>query len=155
MLIQTLIEKYKDVIPYAVFGVLTTIVNVASYWLCARLLGFSVMPSTYIAWFAAVLFAYITNRKWVFKSSVHGKAIIIEALSFFSCRILTGLMDWFCMYIFVNVLLFNDITVKTFANISVIVTNYLASKFIIFGKHSEFFAKRSSTAQNCRKQRDC
>lgn len=135
--LKSLFQKYKDVIPYAIFGVFTTLVNIASYWLCAHALGMPVMASTIIAWILAVLFAYITNRKWVFLSQVKGRmALMKEMLSFFACRIATGLVDWVCMLVFVDFLHWNDVLIKTGANILVIILNYLASKLIIFKKQS-------------------
>lgn len=135
--LKALFQKYKDVIPYAIFGVLTTLVNIASYWLCAHALGMPVMASTIIAWILAVLFAYVTNRKWVFLSEAKGRrAIVKEMLSFFACRLATGLVDWACMFLFVDVLHWNDVLIKTGANILVIVLNYIASKLIIFKKQS-------------------
>ena len=135
--LKALFQKYKDVIPYAIFGVLTTLVNIASYWLCAHALGMPVMASTIIAWILAVLFAYVTNRKWVFLSEAKGRrAIVKEMLSFFACRLATGLVDWACMFLFVDVLHWNDVLIKTGANILVIALNYIASKLIIFKKQS-------------------
>jgi len=133
--IKKLYEKYKDAIPYAIFGVLTTIVNIVSYWFMAHVLYFGVMPSTIIAWILAVLFAYITNRKWVFNSEANTKKEIIkEITSFFTFRLATGVIDWACMYIFVDILHMNDVIIKTVANIIVIILNYVASKVIIFRK---------------------
>ena len=135
--LKALFQKYKDVIPYAIFGVLTTLVNIASYWICAHALGMPVMASTIIAWILAVLFAYVTNRKWVFLSEAKGRrAIVKEMLSFFACRLATGLVDWACMFLFVDVLHWNDVLIKTGANILVIALNYIASKLIIFKKQS-------------------
>lgn len=132
-----LIEKYKDIIPYAIFGVLTTIVNMVVYWLAAHPLGLSVMVSTVIAWIAAVLFAYVTNRKWVFHSQAQGtKEIVHEIVSFFACRLATGVVDWACMFIFVDLLHFNDVIIKAAANVLVIILNYVASKLVIF-KHKK------------------
>ena len=68
MNIEQLWDKYKDIIPYGVFGVLTTLVNIVSYWIFAHPFGLSVMVSTVLAWILSVLFAYLTNRKWVFHS---------------------------------------------------------------------------------------
>ena len=68
MKLKELWAKYKDLIPYVIFGVLTTAVNVAVYALCARIFGLSTVISTVIAWVVAVSFAYVTNRKWVFHS---------------------------------------------------------------------------------------
>ena len=128
-----LIKKYKDVIPYLFVGVCTTLVNVVSYWICAHVFSLATMPSTVIAWIAAVLFAYITNRKWVFHSDAHtGKEILIEMISFFGCRLATGFVDWGCMFVFVERLELNDVIIKIGANVLVIVLNYIASKMVIF-----------------------
>lgn len=133
MNVKKIIEKYKDVIAYLFFGVCTTLVNVISYWMAAHIFNLSVMLSTIIAWILAVLFAYITNRKWVFHSNACGYiAILKEIGSFFSCRLLTGIIDWLCMFVFVDKLQFNDVIVKIAANIIVIIANYVASKLIIF-----------------------
>ena len=122
-----------DVILYLFFGVCTTLVNVVSYYICAYPLRLNVMLSTILAWIFAVIFAYITNRKWVFHSTAKDiKDIIREIISFFSCRITTGVVDWLCMYIFVDIVGMNDVIVKFAANILVIILNYIASKLIIF-----------------------
>lgn len=132
---KKLLQQYKDVILYLFFGVCTTGVNVVTYWVMAHPLNMEVMPSTIVAWFAAVLFAYLTNRKWVFHSSASGSAEIIKELaSFFGCRLATGVVDWACMYLFVDVLTWNDMFVKLAANILVIILNYIASKLLIFKK---------------------
>lgn len=130
---RQLLDKYRDVIPYIVFGVCTTMVNIAAYWICSHLLELSVMPSTVIAWILAVLFAYLTNRKWVFNSEANGlTSVLKEIFLFFGCRLATGFVDWSIMLLFVDWLLFNDMIVKTCANIVVIILNYIASKLIIF-----------------------
>lgn len=135
MNLKIIFEKYKDVIPYLFFGICTTVVNVASYWICAHLLNLGIMTSTITAWILAVLFAYFTNRKWVFHSEAQGiKRVLKEVVSFFSCRLLTGVVDWSCMFVLVDLLLWNDVFVKVAANILVIILNYVASKMIIFKK---------------------
>lgn len=131
--LKKLYEKYRDLIPYAVFGVLTTVVNMLVFWVMAHPLSVSVMASTIVAWIVAVLFAYITNRKWVFRSEAHTKKEIMkEITSFFTCRLTTGVIDWMCMFIFVDLLRFNDVVIKFIANVIVIILNYVASKLIIF-----------------------
>ncbi len=131
--IKKIYNQYKDIIAYGIFGVLTTILNIAAYWMMAHLIGLGTMNSTWIAWIAAVLFAYITNKKWVFHSEVHtGKGVAKEAGSFFLCRFGTGIMDWCFMYVFVDLLCWNDVAVKTVSNVAVIILNYAASKIMIF-----------------------
>ena len=126
-------DKYKDVILYLIFGGLTTVVNIAVYWICVHILGTGVMFGTVAAWALAVLFAYLTNRTMVFHSSAAGaQAVLKEIPSFFGCRLGTGVVDWVIMFVFVTVLRFNDMIVKIAANIIVIVLNYVLSKFVIF-----------------------
>lgn len=132
---RQLYRKNEDKILYLFFGICTTLVNVSIYWITARLLNFGTMSSTLNAWFLAVLFAYFTNRKWVFHSEAKKRgAILMEIFSFFSCRLVTGFVDWLCMFVFVDVLAWNDMLIKAGANILVIVLNYAASKIIIFKK---------------------
>lgn len=135
MKFSELYKKYQDLIPYAVFGVLTTLVNLSSYWVISHILHAGVMTSTVIAWILSVLFAYITNRKWVFHSeNTAFGAIVREVVSFFGCRLATGIIDWLCMFVFVEKLHFNDMVIKIAANVIVIICNYVASKLFIFKK---------------------
>ena len=132
---KQLYDKYRDMIPYMIFGVLTTLVNIAAYWLLAHPLGLPTVPSTVIAWGLAVLFAYVTNRTWVFHSEAKTRnEIIKEGVSFYLCRLGTGVLDWLGMYVMVDVLHWNDLIVKIAVNIVVIVLNYVASKLIVFRK---------------------
>lgn len=135
---KKLYKKYKDIIPYGIFGVLTTAVNIVAYWVLAHPVDLPTMPSTILAWVAAVSFAYLTNRKWVFHSKAHtGSEITKEMTVFFACRLATGVVDWACMYIFVDVLAWNDILVKFAANVLVVILNYVASKLFIFKNVSQ------------------
>ena len=132
-MIKKLYEQYKDVIPYLFFFFFSTLVNVVVYWACAHLLGTGVMPATIAAWVLAVLFAYVTNRKWVFHSTASGREEITkEIISFFSCRLGTGVVDWLMMLVLVSWLHLPDLPIKILANIIVIILNYVLSKFVIF-----------------------
>lgn len=133
MIFRDLYKKYKSIVFYAIFGVLTTIINVVVYWLLVHLVEFDVLFGTVIAWIAAVSFAYVTNRKWVFYSEVYTTMKIVkEIMAFFTCRITTGVIDFTCMFIFVEVFHFNDIIIKVVANVLVIILNYVASRLIVF-----------------------
>lgn len=133
MIIKKLYEKYKDLVYYGIFGVLTTLVNLVVYWLMAHPIGLRTVPSSVIAWIAAVSFAYITNRNWVFHSEANTKASIFrEIIFFFLCRLATGVIDWVFMYVTVDILHWNDLIMKFIANVIVIVLNYVASKSVIF-----------------------
>ena len=133
MKLKEMMVKYKDIVPYAIFGILTTIINIVVYLFFAHILKKEVMLSTLAAWFLSVLFAYVTNRKWVFHSGVLTFSNIIrEAVAFFICRLATGIADILIMFIFVNIFHFNDLFIKIISNIAVIILNYVASKWIIF-----------------------
>lgn len=134
-MLRELVKKYWDVIPYLFFGVCTTIVNAVVYWFCAHPLHLGTMTSTVLAWLLAVLFAYVTNRKWVFHSKAHDAGEIgKELISFLSCRVATGVVDWLCMFFFVECLGLLDVVVKVADNVLVVVLNYVASRLVIFKK---------------------
>lgn len=132
-----LFKKYKSVFLYLIFGVATTVINVVVYFIFARMLHISPTASTCIAWVFAVLFAYITNRIWVFSSQAKTiSGIAREIIYFFICRLATGILDVIIMYVFVERLMFYDILIKVLDNILVIVLNYIASKLVIFKKNN-------------------
>lgn len=123
-------KKYREQINYIIFGILTTIINIISYHLLFNILQCTNLISNILAWILAVIFAYLTNRRFVFKS--YSKNIINEVVSFFGCRLLTGLLDIVIMYISVDLLFINGLVMKCFSNAVVIIINYIASKKIIF-----------------------
>lgn len=130
-----MLRKYKGLILYAVFGVLTTAVNMGSYYICFNVAGIPNVPATVIAWLLAVLFAFITNKIWVFDSkSFDKKTLFHELWTFFACRIATGVLDVGIMYFAVDLLNMNSTLWKLISNILVIIINYVFSKLVIFKK---------------------
>lgn len=133
--IKELYNKYKEILMYLIFGVLTTVVNIVSYFLLARILHIDTVVSTVIALILSILFAYITNKIFVFESKTNtAKELLKEIISFFGCRAFTGILDVAFMYITVDVFNLNDMIMKIISNIVVIVVNYIFSKLIIFKK---------------------
>ena len=139
--IKSLYEKYREIINYLIFGVLTTIVNIGTkYALLFTILdaknAVELQLAITISWILAVLFAYITNRKFVFESKNKDK--IKELISFFSARIATLLLEMFIMWFFITLLKLNsDIYVIIFTiltQILVVVGNYILSKIFVFKK---------------------
>ena len=130
---KDLVLKYKEAIFYCIFGCLTTIVNIVVYWLMAHIVGVKTVPSSVVAWIAAVMFAYLTNRNWVFSSRASTKqAIAREITTFYFFRLATGIIDWLFMYVTVDVLRWSDVWMKMVANVIVIILNYVASKLVVF-----------------------
>lgn len=135
-MIKKLYIKNKKIILYVIFGIGTTLINLLAYAVCTRLINVQLLISTVIAWLISVLFAYMTNRKYVFNSNNKTiKSIIIELISFISCRLLTGAIDVAIMYVFAGLLRYNDLIIKILSNLFVIISNYIASKFFIFKEH--------------------
>ena len=90
----SLLSKYKSLITYGIFGVLTTLINIGIYALCYQQIGIGNVVSNIITWVVAVLFAFVTNKIWVFESkSLEPAVLVAEAVSFFGCRLATGVLD--------------------------------------------------------------
>ena len=120
----------RELILYVVFGAFTFFVNLISYFFFANILNINYLVSNAIAWFLSVLFAYITNRTWVFESK--SPKILKEMSLFFGGRIFSGAVDMVLMYTFIDLLVFNDSISKIVVQIIVIVLNYIFSKLIVF-----------------------
>lgn len=120
----------KEFTLYVVFGVLTTIVNILVYLFFTKLCGVNYIISNVIAWVLSVLFAYITNRIWVFERK--NTNIIKEVLTFFAGRMFSGALDTGLMYLFVDVLMTGDVFAKIVVQVVVVIVNYLFSKLIVF-----------------------
>ena len=131
--------KYKEIINYLVFGGLATVVNFVTYFIVARLIGIDKVLSSGISWFFSVLFAYITNKLFVFESKTDGiKAVLIEMGSFFLARIVSGILcDVGTFALMVKVFNINDLFAKVVTQVMVVIVNYVFSKLIIFRKKNK------------------
>ena len=146
-------EKYKEIILYLVFGVLTTIVSVGLFWLLRVLFEFIShsfgfgdsltiqnnviinMSCVVFKNIIAILFAYFTNRKFVFKSKVTGfKPVLVEMINFFLARLSTLVFEVIFMAITVNIFNLNDMIMNRIAQFVIVVLNYIFSKLWIFKK---------------------
>lgn len=123
-------NKSYEVLSYLFFGGCTTLVNIISFWLL-RVLKIELFTSNAIAWVLSVLFAFITNKLFVFQSK--GNALK-EGISFFGFRLLSLAFDMGLMYLLINVLSWNELISKIIANVFVIIINYVFSKIFIFKK---------------------
>jgi len=137
--IKNLFFKYKELILYLIFGTATTLVNWIFYVLF--LFVFSLTVSNAIAWFLAVLFAYVVNKKYVFESKyVSASQSIREISLFYAARILSGAIDILglplLIYIGVDQQVFGieGAVAKAILTVIGIILNYIFSKFIIFKK---------------------
>lgn len=133
--IRSLVEKYWDILAYLFFGVLTTAVNYAVYLPCFNLLGMSAVVSNVISWIAAVAFAFLTNKPFVFKShDWSAKTVFPELTKFVGCRVGSGLAETLILLLTVDILGWNGNLWKLFTQIMVVVLNYVGSKLLVFRK---------------------
>lgn len=139
--ITKIYNQHKEVILYLIFGVLTTLVNlIVKNALLFTVLeasnAFELQIAVVISWIIAVLFAYFTNRKFVFESTESNKSK--EFISFVVARVTTLLLEMIIMWFFITLLkLDSDFYVLIFTVISqglVIVGNYILSKIFVFKK---------------------
>ena len=132
--IRSLLIKYKEQILYIFFGGLTTLINMVVYFLC-RQMKMNVVPADIVAWILAVIFAYVTNKIWVFESKSWAPAVLAkELVTFFGARLFSLGVDVAFLYVTVEKLQLWDLPMKLIANIIVIILNYIFSKLIVFSK---------------------
>ena len=132
-----LYKKYEEIINYLIFGVLTTIVSLGTYYLLVFTIlnpknAILLQIANVLSWVTGVLFAFFTNRKYVFKSKNKNKKK--EFVSFVGARVVTLLMDMVVMFIGVTLLKGNDKIIKLLSQVLVVVGNYVFSKLFVFRK---------------------
>ncbi|MFR4351223.1 MAG: GtrA family protein [Roseburia sp.] len=131
-------EKYRELIGYGFWGVMTTLVNYVIYFACTKLAGIDYLVSNGVAWGVAVIFAFLVNKVLVFHSMDHSaRTLIWEFGSFVSARVLSGALETGMLALFVGILHFSDSVIKIAAGILVIIINYFLSKMLIFRKRGE------------------
>lgn len=133
--------NYKELIAYFVVGVLTTLVSLGTYYIVTStfldpLVPIELQIANVLSWILAVIFAYFTNRKYVFKSKEENK--IKEGSKFILSRLVTLLLDMLTMFLLVSILSMNDKIAKIISQILVIIGNYLISKLIVFKKNNSY-----------------
>ena len=124
--IKMLINKYEEIIAYLIVGAMTTGLSIVSYYFCTRFIALNYQISNVLSWIISVSFAFVANKKFVFKYvSKDRKSLFLEIFNFFKYRILSLLIDMFLMF-----LLFDQLIVQ----IIIIIINYIFSKFLVFKK---------------------
>ena len=130
-------KKHEEIINYLIFGVLTTVVSLVTYYFLVLTIlnpnnAFELQVANILSWIISVLFAYVTNRKYVFRSK--NKQILKELTSFCGSRVLTLLLDMGIMFFFVTLLQGNDKIFKLVSQVLVVIGNYIISKLLVFKK---------------------
>ena len=140
--IKKIIKKFftKEIILYLVFGILSTLINLGiKIGLLKTILDennpFQLQVAVFIAWIVAVLFAYVTNRIFVFESK--NKNRLSEFLKFFLGRVATWLFDAGFMFVFVTLIHWPSTIMAIISNVFVVIFNYILSKLFVFKKKKE------------------
>lgn len=140
---KKLFNKYREIIVYVIFGGLTTLVNYLIYF-PLRHFDVNYVLATTIAWAGAVLFAYVVNKIFVFKSRERGLRALREFLLFVGARVFSYGAEVFIMYMFIDVMHIDsfvwrempvgELIAKTVAQVIIVILNYVFSKLVIFRK---------------------
>lgn len=121
-------------VKYIIFGALTTVINIFSY-LALNNIGIQYVISNVIAFILSIIFAFITNKLYVFDSKTwEVKIVIRESITFLGSRLASFLIDTLSLILLIETIGMNDFIAKCIVNIIVIVINYGLSKLIVFKK---------------------
>ncbi|MGX7203943.1 GtrA family protein [Enterococcus pingfangensis] len=131
-----LIEKRLwEVFIYLFFGGLATVVNIVSFTLSYQVFDLNWPISNTISWVFSVLFAFVTNKVWVFQSKTESfKELIWEFSKFIFARVVSFGLDMAAMYLLIDLLHTGNLIAKLITQIIVVVANYVFSKVFIFKK---------------------
>ena len=137
MKMKELLIKYKELIRYLIVGGLTTLISLGTYFICVWTflnpeVAVELQLANIISWCAAVVFAYVANRIYVFESKNNN--ILREIFLFSTARVGSLVLDMGIMFIGVTMMGINDTIVKLVAQVAVVVANYVLSKLIVFRK---------------------
>lgn len=130
---QPAYTKYKEQLLYLFFGALTTVISIAVFALFTEVIPCDELVANILSWILAVLFAFLTNRTWVFQSAA-GKRFGKQMVSFYLGRVATLLIEEALLLVFVKWLLWDGMIVKIAAQVIIVVLNYVISKLFIFKK---------------------
>lgn len=123
----------KEFILYAVFGTIAFIVSIGSYAFFNIGFGINELIANALAWVFAVLFSYVTNKKWVFKAPTPTRtAFFIQMFAFFSGRFMTLIIEEAIIFVFITLLKYPSMWVKLAAQVVVVILNYVISKLLVF-----------------------
>ena len=130
---KLLYKKYEELILYVFFGGLTTLVNIVAFFVMDTLLGIHYLVANAAAWILSVLFAYVTNRTWVFKSKSRGEAANAGEMALFvGGRVVSGAGDMLIMFVCIDLAHLPALLAKILSNVFVVIFNYIISKLVIF-----------------------
>lgn len=128
-------HKYQEGIDYLFWGGVAFVLSMVLFYIFANMMMIEEQISNVITWIICVIFTYLTNRTFVFKSKVSGaKAITKELVDFTSARLATLILENIVLFICIDLLTWHNMLAKLIGQFLVIVSNYILSKLWIFKK---------------------
>lgn len=129
--ICTVLKKYRQIISYLFFGVLTTAVDSAVFYPLYNLTDLNVTLCKTLAWIAAVIFAYFTNKVFVYISRDWSpKVAICEFLEFVGSRLASFVLTIVLIFVTVELLSWNGNLMNILVAFLVVIMNYLTGKLL-------------------------
>lgn len=146
--VKRMFFKYKEIIMYLIFGVLTTVVSWGSYAIFEKAFKAAIIDTNVLvavanvlSWVVAVLFAYITNKLFVFESKSFRPTVVFKEIGLFvGSRLISGAVEWigvpFLVWVGLNQTIFGveGMVAKVLVSVIVVILNYILSKLIVFKK---------------------
>lgn len=137
--IKKLYNNYKEIVNYLIIGVLTTVVSLVSFYLIRIFVftsnsQFDIQLANVISWVLAVLFAFVTNKKYVFESKSTGYQKFLEMIKFYVSRLTTLGVEMFVMWLLTSPLKVDDMISKIIVQFIIVILNYVFSKLFVFKK---------------------
>lgn len=137
--IEKLYNNYKEIVNYLIIGVLTTVVSLVSFYLIRIFVftsnsQFDIQLANVISWVLAVLFAFVTNKKYVFESKSTGYQKFLEMIKFYVSRLTTLGIEMFVMWLLTSPLKVDDMISKIIVQFIIVILNYVFSKLFVFKK---------------------
>lgn len=137
--IKKLYNNYKEIVNYLIIGVLTTVVSLVSFYLVRIFVftndsQFDIQLANVISWVLAVLFAFVTNKKYVFESKSTGYQKFLEMIKFYVSRLTTLGVEMFVMWLLTSPLKVDDMISKIIVQFIIVILNYVFSKLFVFKK---------------------
>ena len=146
--VKRMFVKHKEIIMYLIFGVLTTVVSWGSYAIFEKVFKEAIVDvnvlvavSNVLSWVTAVLFAYITNKLFVFESKSFKPTVLFKEIGLFvGSRLLSGAVEWvgvpLLVWLGLNQTIFGieGMLSKVLVSVIVVILNYILSKLIVFKK---------------------
>ena len=122
-------KEIKEMISYIVVGGCTTLINFVIYWMVLQVINQGWLVANSISWLGAVIFAFVANKRYVFKSDKNAKT---EGIQFFGLRLVTLMVENILLYLFIQLIGMNELVAKVVVSVVTVVANYGICKYKIF-----------------------